>query len=106
MNPYARIVSLVLALAPAVLLGSCAELGLPPFGLPAALPPVKPPSVTFLGATLVRAPSTHDLAAHYCPELVSAPLGTGPILCRQLFGPPPPPALMIVSFDLRFRVAN
>ncbi len=88
-----------------MLLGSCAELGLPPPTGPAPVP-VAPPSVTFVGATLVRAPSTRDLAAHYCPELVSAPLGSGPLLCRQAFGPPPPPAAMIVSFDLRFRVAN
>jgi hypothetical protein len=95
-----------LALAPVVtLLGSCAQLGLPPLAGPGAVP-VTPPSVTFVGATLVRAPSTRDLAAHYCPELVSAPLGTGPLLCRQAFGPPPPPAAMLVSFDLLFRVAN
>jgi hypothetical protein len=94
-----------LALASAVLLGSCAQLGLPPLTGPGAIP-IKPPTVTYAGATLVRAPSTRDLAAHYCPELVQAPLGTGPILCRQAFGPPPPPSRMIVSFDLRFRVAN
>jgi hypothetical protein len=93
------------ALAPVTLLGSCAELGLPPLAAPGAIP-VAPPSVTFVGATLVRAPSTRDLAAHYCPELVSAPLGAGAFLCRQAFGPPPPPSAMVVSFDLRFRVAN
>jgi hypothetical protein len=94
-----------LALAFAPLLGACAQLGLPPLGGPGAVP-VTPPSVTFVGATLSRAPSTHDLAAHYCPELVQAPLGTAPLLCRQLFGPPPPPSAMVVSFDLRFRVSN
>jgi hypothetical protein len=94
-----------LALAPVVVLGSCAQLGLPPLGGPGGIP-IKPPTVTYVGATLVRAPSTRDLAAHYCPELVQAPLGTGPILCREAFGPPPPPSAMIVSFDLRFRIAN
>ena len=93
------------ALATVLSLGSCAELGLPPLAGPGAIP-VTPPSVTFVGATLVRAPSTRDLAAHYCPELVSAPLGAGAFLCRQAFGPPPPPSAMIVSFDLRFRVTN
>jgi hypothetical protein len=90
-------------LAPVVLLGSCAQLGLPPLGSGV---PIAPPSVTFAGATLVRAPSTRELAAHYCPELVSAPLGAGPLLCRQAFGPPPPPSAMIVSFDLRFHISN
>jgi hypothetical protein len=86
-------------------LGSCAELGLPPLGVPGA-PPVTPPSVTFVGATLVRAPRAQDLAAHYCPQLVSAPFGAASFLCQQAFGPPPPPSAMVVSFDLRFRVSN
>jgi hypothetical protein len=94
-----------LALASVLVVGSCAQLGLPPLGGPGAIP-ITPPKVTYVGATLVRAPSTRALAAHYCPELVQAPLGTGPILCREAFGPPPPPSAMIVSFDLRFRVAN
>jgi hypothetical protein len=95
----------VLALALAPFLGSCAELGLPPPAGPAPVP-VAPPKVTFVGATLVRAPSTRDLAAHYCPELVSAPFGSGAFLCQQAFGPPPPPLALTVSFDLRFHVAN
>jgi hypothetical protein len=94
---------LTLALAFAALAGSCAQLGLPAL---AGAVPVTPPSVTFAGATLVRAPSTRELAAHYCPELVSAPLGAAPFLCRQAFGPPPPPEAMMVSFDLRFHVSN
>jgi hypothetical protein len=102
--PRLWIAPLALALAP--WLGSCAELGIPPLAGPAAAIHVTPPSVTFVGATLVRAPSTRSLAAHYCPQLVSAPLGAGPYLCQQAFGPPPPPSQMVVSFDLRFRVAN
>jgi hypothetical protein len=62
--------------------------------------------VTFVGATLARAPSTRLLAAYYCPQLVSAPLGAGAFICQQAFGPQPSPATMTVSFDLRFRVAN
>jgi hypothetical protein len=96
-----QVVSLTLALGS--LAGSCAQLGLPPL---AGAVPVSRPSVTFAGATLVRAPSTRELAAHYCPELVSAPLVAGSFLCRQAFGPPPPPAAMMVSFDLRFHVSN
>lgn len=100
-----RIAAAALAFVPAILCGSCAQLGLPPLNLPSA-PPITPPSVTFMGATLVRAPSVHDLAAHYCPDVISAPYGTAPFLCRQAFGPPPPPSSLVVSFDLRFRVAN
>jgi hypothetical protein len=105
MTPASRVARASLVLASVVLFGSCAQLGLPPLAAPGAVP-ITPPSVTFVGATLVRAPSTQALAAHYCPELVQAPLGTGPLLCRQAFGPPPPPSAMVVSFDLVFRVAN
>jgi hypothetical protein len=93
------------ALVLAVASGSCAQLGLPPLAGPGAIP-VTPPSVTFVGATLVRAPRMQDLAAHYCPEVISAPLGTAPFVCQGLFGPPPPPSALVVAFDLRFRVAN
>ena len=93
--------SLTLALAAAT--GSCAQLGLPGLNQVA---PIKPPSVTFVGATLARAPSTRLLSAYYCPQLVSAPLGAGAFICQQAFGPPPPPAAMTVSFDLRFHIAN
>jgi hypothetical protein len=84
---------------------SCAQLGLPGLNQPGA-PAITPPSVTFAGATLARAPSTRLLAAYYCPQLVSAPLGAGAFICQQAFGPPPPPAAMMVSFDLRFHIAN
>jgi hypothetical protein len=92
------------ALALAAAMASCAQLGLP--GLNQAAAPITPPSVTFAGATLARAPSTRLLAAYYCPQLVSAPLGAAAFVCQQAFGPPPPPAAMTVSFDLRFRIAN
>jgi hypothetical protein len=98
-----QVLSLALGLAPFA--SGCAELGLPPVAGPGAAP-VTPPSVTFVGATLVRAPRAQDLAAHYCPELVSAPLGAGAFLCQQAFGPPPPPAAMMVAFDLQFHVSN
>jgi hypothetical protein len=64
------------------------------------------PSVTFLGANMVQAPSQHQLAAYYCPELVSAPLGGAGLLCQGFFGPRPGLAEMSVAFDLRFRVSN
>jgi hypothetical protein len=96
-----RVILVALAL-PAVA-AACAQLGLP--GLNQAAP-ITPPSVTFVGATLARAPSTRLLSAYYCPQLVSAPLGAGAFICQQAFGPPPPPAAMTVSFDLRFHIAN
>jgi hypothetical protein len=91
------------ALALAAFTASCAQLGLP--GLNQAAP-ITPPTVTFVGATLARAPSTRLLSAYYCPQLVSAPLGAGAFICQQAFGPPPPPAAMTVSFDLRFHISN
>jgi hypothetical protein len=99
------VLALLLAVVP-VAVGSCAALGIP--GLPGQ-PPVgglTPPQVTFAGATLVSSPSTHDLAAYYCPELVSAPFGTSALLCQQLFGPRPDPRALNVAFDLRFHVSN
>ncbi|HJX65347.1 MAG TPA: hypothetical protein VJ860_15500 [Polyangia bacterium] len=65
-----------------------------------------PPTITFQGATLARAPSQSQLAAYYCPDVVSAPFGATAQLCQTLFGPRPGPAAMTVAFDLRFRVAN
>jgi hypothetical protein len=93
--------ALALALGP--LVGSCALLNLPPAG---PLGAVTLPSVTFGGATLVGAPSGRQLAAYYCPELVSAPFGTAGLLCEQLFGPRPDPRTMNVAFDLRFHIVN
>lgn len=84
---------------------SCAQLGLPGLNQLGA-PPITPPSVVFVGATLARAPSERLLAAYYCPQLVSAPLGAGSFICQQAFGPAPPPDAMMVSFDLRFQIAN
>jgi hypothetical protein len=77
-------------------------------GFPGApgMPAITPPTVTFVGATLVRAPSAQLLAAHYCPELVQVPFGGGALLCQQFFGPRPDPNAMTVAFDLRFRIAN
>jgi hypothetical protein len=51
------------AFALAVLASGCAALGIP---VPAdvAAVPVAPPTVTFSGATLARAPSSRALAAH------------------------------------------
>lgn len=83
---------------------SCAQFGLP--GLNQGAASITPPSVTFVGATLARAPSTRLLSAYYCPQLVSAPLGAGAFICQQAFGPPPPPAAMTVSFNLKFHIAN
>lgn len=93
---------LALFLAP-IAVSACAQLGIPgpsPFGA------VTPPSVTFAGATLASSPSTRDLAAYYCPDLVSAPFGTSTLLCQQLFGPRPDPRALNVAFDLKFHVAN
>jgi hypothetical protein len=102
--PRLQFLSLALVLAP--LASGCPELGFTPLRDPATAVPVTPPSVTFVGATLVRAPRAQDLAAHYCPELVSAPFGSAAFLCQQAFGTPPPPAAMTVAFDLQFHVSN
>jgi len=64
------------------------------------------PTVTFGGATLVRAPSEQQLAAYYCPEVVNVPFGGAPILCQGFFGRRPAAADMNVAFDLRFKVKN
>jgi hypothetical protein len=69
-------------------------------------PGIKPPSVTFTGAALAGAPTPQQLAAYYCPELVSVPLGGATLLCQSLFGPRPPVSAMAVVFDARFRIIN
>lgn len=82
----------------------CAELGLPPLGQMAGN--IQPPTLTFQGATLARAPSAMQLAAYYCPDVVSAPLGGAGMICQGLFGGRPNPATMAVDFDVHFRVSN
>ena len=98
--PLRRLLGFLLA---PLLVGSCAQLGIP--GL-APFMSVTPPSVTFAGATLVSSPASRDLAAYYCPEMVSAPFGASTLLCQQLFGPRPNPRALTVAFDLRFHVKN
>jgi hypothetical protein len=94
-----------LAVGIAVLaLAGCAVLGLPPpegAGLG-----VQPPILTFERVDLARAPSATQLAAYYCPDLVSAPLGGGTLLCQGLFGARPDPATMAVDFDVSIKVTN
>ncbi len=85
-------------------LAGCAQLGLP---LPGQLPGnIQPPTLAYQGAMLVRAPSAAQLAAYYCPEVVSAPLGGAAMICQGLFGPRPDPATMAVDFDAHFKVSN
>jgi hypothetical protein len=88
----------------ALVTSSCAQFGLPLPGVPGGN--LTPPSVTFAGATLVRAPSQRALAAYYCPEFVTGPFGSGAFVCQQAFGPRPAPVDLTVSFDLAFHVAN
>jgi hypothetical protein len=93
-----------LALVP--LVSACAMLGpLPGMENPPAAA-LTPPTITFQGATLARTPSQAQLAAYYCPELVSVPFGGAAILCQGFFGPRPPVSDMAVSFDLKFHVQN
>ncbi len=97
----------VLAAAALPCATSCADLNLPGLGLPPAVAPqLSPPQVTFVGATMVGAPASRTLAAYYCPDVISAPLGTGPMICQGLFGPRPNPAAMAVTFDIQLRIAN
>jgi len=97
---------LVLAAATVLALcfSSCALLNQLPGELGQAR--LAPPTITFQGATLARAPSQSQLAAYYCPEVVSLPFGATAQLCQGFFGPRPNPAAMAVAFDLHFRVAN
>lgn len=98
-----RLASLAL-LAAVLALAGCAALGLPP---PASAGlGVQPPVLTFERVDLARAPSATQLAAYYCPDLVSAPLGGGALLCQGLFGARPEPATMAVDFDVSFKVTN
>jgi len=70
----------MLALAALAATGlSCAQLGFP---LPGALPGnIQPPALVFQGVTLARAPAAMQLAAYYCPDVVSAPLGSAGMIC-------------------------
>jgi hypothetical protein len=97
-------IGLVLLPIVALCLSSCAELGIPP--LTTAPSGLTPPQITFRGATLVRAPSRAQLAAYYCPDVVSVPFGGAALLCQGFFGGRPSPADMAVSFDLSFSVQN
>src|SRR3954452_15903004 len=83
---------------------SCALLANLPGAQPASN--LTPPTVTFVSATLAQAPSQGQLAAYYCPEVVSVPLGGAAFLCQGFFGPRPNPADMTVGFDLSFRISN
>lgn len=69
-------------------------------------PGIKPPSVTFTGATLVSTPSRQALAAYYCPEVVSVPLGGAAFLCQGLFGARPSPDALAIAFDTRLKIQN
>jgi hypothetical protein len=69
-------------------------------------PGIKPPTIQFTGATMVSMPSRQQLAAYYCPDVVSVPLGGAPLLCQGLFGGRPSPESMAIAFDARFRIAN
>ena len=69
-------------------------------------PQVKPPTITFTGATLVSTPSRQQLAAYYCPDVVSVPLGGASLLCQGLFGARPPADAMAVAFDARLKIQN
>jgi hypothetical protein len=69
-------------------------------------PGIKPPQITFTGATLVSTPSRQQLAATYCPDLVQVPLGGAALLCQGLFGARPLAESMAIAFDARFRIAN
>ena len=84
---------------------SCADFNLPGLlAVPAEV--LSPPTVTFVGATLTGAPSARTLAGYYCPDVVSAPLGSGPLICQGLFGPRPSPSALVVTFDLSFHITN
>ena len=65
-------------------------------------PKTQMPSVTYQGATLVQAPTQDEMAAYYCPQVVSYPLSLG---CGY-FGDPPDPSSMTVAFDLLFNIHN
>jgi hypothetical protein len=70
---------------------------------------IKPPDVSFLGASLVKSPTQSELSAFYCPRVLEQRVGigiAGSLLCNRLFGRPPDASAMELGFDLTFRVAN
>jgi len=69
-------------------------------------PTIKPPTVVFTGAALVSTPSRQQLAAYYCPDVVSVPLGGASLLCQGLFGGRPSPDTMAIAFDARLKIQN
>jgi hypothetical protein len=69
-------------------------------------PSIKPPTIVFGGATLVSTPSRQQLAAYYCPEVVSVPFGGATLLCQGLFGARPSPESMAIAFDARMKILN
>ena len=87
-------------------IGAMATACIPLQDLSAIGPGIKPPSITFTGATLISTPSRQQLAAYYCPDLVQVPLGGAPLLCQGLFGARPSPESMAIAFDARFRIGN
>jgi hypothetical protein len=101
-----ELIGAVLVASLSILAPSCALLS--NLNVPAA-GSITPPAVQFQGATLAQAPTQRALEAYYCPEVVPDPLGIAggaTVLCRGLFGSKPPPAAMVVAFDLRFKVSN
>jgi hypothetical protein len=67
---------------------------------------LKPPGITYQGASLVQSPSHKVLAAYYCPEVANLPYGSSGAVCRGFFGPRPAPEQLAFAFDLRFRISN
>jgi hypothetical protein len=104
MTSRTAVVVMVMSAAAGVAGAAC--IPLQGFGPGGVGPGIKPPSVTFAGATLAGAPTPQLLAAYYCPELVSVPLGGATLVCQGLFGPRPPLSAMAVVFDARFKIAN
>jgi len=93
-----------LLLATSLAAAGCAELGIPGPGVPVG--GIQPPTLTFQGATLARAPSAAQLAAYYCPDVAQVPFGGAAMVCQGLFGGRPDPASMSVSFDVHFQATN
>lgn len=83
---------------------ACTMLANLPAGLNA--PKLVAPSISYQGATLVRAPSQSQIAAYYCPEVVALPMGASGPVCQQFFGRRPTAPEMAVMFDMHFRVSN
>jgi hypothetical protein len=95
---------------PGILFSSLAALAaagcIPLQNLGALGPSIKPPTIVFSGATLVSTPSRQQLAAYYCPEVVSVPFGGATLLCQGLFGGRPSPESMAIAFDARMKIQN